>query len=257
MTSTSTIVDVHQRRWHGVPQPKSELEDHKPTAGSSLLSQSRAINNKKKTSSTWKWWLMTLAAFIIGGWAFHFMYEQPPGGDGYDKIRDRILGNPLGWAHVGGGGLAMVLGPFQFLRRLRRTGKASQLEGSPRFSTHSWVGRAYTLAVLASGIGSVDIIKKSDLYRFGTVGFVALGTSWVITACLGWAAMWREKPDIDGHKKWMTRNFALTYAAVMLRWQFPLMLILGMELKLALSWSGWVSWVPNVMFVNYYVLRTR
>lgn len=257
MTSTSTLIDVQQRRRHNVPQQNHE-QDLK-TTGSSLTNDSRDVN-KKKAPSAWKWWTMTVAAFIIGGWAFHFMYDQPPGGEGYDKIRDRILGNPLGWAHVGGGGLAMVLGPFQFLRSLRRTGRRATSVGGgpggsgPRFSAHSWVGRLYAVAVLASGVGSVDIIRKSDLYRFGTVGFVALGTSWIVTACLGWAAMWKEKPDVDSHKKWMTRNFALTYAAVMLRWQFPLMIILGMELKLALSWSGWVSWVPNLVFVNYYIL---
>lgn len=198
---------------------------------------------------------MTVAALIVGGWAFHFMYEQPPGLDGYVEIRGRILANPLGWAHVGGGGVAMVLGPFQFLRGLRRTGEGGAL--SPRLSAHSWAGRLSCAAVLAAGAGSVDIIKNSDLYPFGRAGFVALGASWAATACLGWAAMWRGEPDVDGHRRWMTRNFALTYAAVMLRWQFPLMLILGMELKLALSWSGWASWVPNLLFVDYYVLRDR
>lgn len=197
---------------------------------------------------------MAILSFIVGGWAFHFMYDQPPGMDGYDAIRARILANPLGWAHVGGGGLAMVLGPFQFLRSLRRTGKPGQ--GSPRFSAHSIIGRISSVACIASAIGSVDIIKNSDLYEFGKWGFIALGTSWFISATMGWAAMWLPggKQNIDGHKRWMTRNFALTYAAVMLRWQFPLMIILGMEVKLALSWSGWMCWVPNILFVELFVL---
>lgn len=198
---------------------------------------------------------MTVAAFIIAGWTFYFMSTQPPGMEGYDAIRSRILGNFLGVAHVGGGGTAMALGPFQFLKALRRTGSA-EASGSPRFSAHSWIGRVYTIAVLMSGVGSLDIVKKSDLFTFGAIGFLALGTSWVITALLGVRAMWKETVDINSHKKWMTRNFALTYAAVMLRWQFPLMIILGMDVKLALSWSGWACWVPNLIFVDRYVLSS-
>lgn len=246
MNSTTTLVGVHRRTQAGRSNLKTS--DLKKGNGS-LISSARSVN---KNALTWKWYLMTIAAFIIAGWTFHFIYHQPPGMDGYDEIRNRILGNPLGFAHVFGGGTAMALGPFQFIRSLRSQGKSS-----PRFSTHSWVGRIYTLAVLASGVGSIDIVKKSDLYSFGAVGFVMLGLSWVVTASLGWAAMWREKPDVDSHKKWMIRNFALTYAAVMLRWQFPLMIILGTEVKLALSWSGWCCWVPNLVFVEAWVLRTR
>ncbi|KAJ4391014.1 hypothetical protein N0V93_004627 [Gnomoniopsis smithogilvyi] len=246
MNSTTTLVGVHRRAQKG--QSNSASSEHKP-ANVSLVNSVRSVN---KSALTWKWYLMTVAAFIVAGWTFHFIYHQPPGMDGYVDIRNRILGNPLGFAHVFGGGTAMALGPFQFIRSLRSQGKTS-----PRFSTHSWVGRIYTLAVLASGVGSIDIVKKSDLYTFGAVGFIMLGLSWLVTGTLGWLAMWKGTPDIDSHKKWMIRNFALTYAAVMLRWQFPLMIILGTEVKLALSWSGWCCWVPNLLFVNYWVLKTQ
>lgn len=246
MNATTTLVGVHRRTQQGNP---SATTSQTQKTNVSLISSARNVN---KNALTWRWYLMTAAAFVIAGWTFHFIYHQPPGMDGYVEIRNRILGNPLGFAHVFGGGTAMALGPFQFLRSLRSQGRPS-----PRFSTHSWVGRIYTLAVLASGVGSIDIVKNSDLYTFGAVGFAALGLAWVVTGSLGWAAMWKEKPDVDAHKKWMTRNFALTYAAVMLRWQFPLMIILGTEVKLALSWSGWCCWVPNLVFVNFWVLRAQ
>lgn len=192
---------------------------------------------------------MTVAALIIAGWALYFMYDQPPGMDGYHEIRDRILKSIFGWAHVGGGGIAMALGPLQFLRSLRRTGQPSS-QGNSRFSAHSWIGRVYTTAVLSSSIGSLEIIKNSDLFPFGAAGFLALGGSWFISAALGWIALWKDKVDVAAHKKWMTRNFALTYAAVMLRWQFPLLIVLGVDVKLALSWTGWTCWVPNLIFVD-------
>lgn len=167
-----------------------------------------------------------------------------------------MLGDILGCAHVGGGGIAMALGPFQFLNGIRRTGKSKgkgqglYTKDEARNSLHSWLGRVSTVACVASGIGSIHIVKKSDLYDWGEWGFVALGLAWIVTATLGWAAAaWGDKPDIDSHKKWMTRNFSLTYAAVMLRWQLPLLLRCGLSLKFALSFSGWLCWVPNLIYV--------
>lgn len=248
MRSTTTLVGMHQRGRHGSAQPRATGD--RQTSHASRMLNARDV---PRTALTWRWWIMTMAAFIIAGWTFYFVYTQPPGMDGYKEIRARILGNFLGAAHVGGGGIAMALGPFQFLGSLRRTGKSHR--ASSRFSAHSWLGRIYTTAVLFSGVGSLDIVRKSDLHTFGAVGFVALGSIWTITALMGWAAMWKNACDIDSHQKWMTRNFALTYAAVMLRWQFPLLIALGMDVKLALSWTGWSSWVPNLFFVDNYVLR--
>lgn len=247
MNSTNALVAAHQRSRLASSQRKAENEPRQPRA-----SQTSSARDVPKAALTWRWWLMTAAAFVIAGWTFYFIYTQPPGLDGYVGIRNRILGNMLGVAHVGGGGIAMTLGPFQYIKTLRRTGRPST--GSPRFSAHSWIGRVYTVAVLASGVGSLDVIKKSDLYTFGSLGFIALGSAWVVTAALGWRAMWKDTADVEAHRRWMTHNFALTYAAVMLRWQLPLLLVLGVETKLALSWTGWTCWVPNLMFVDRYIL---
>lgn len=255
MNSTAALASMaglHQRGRRGTNQTK--IENAREQESSSLISSARHVNKK---ASSWKWWLMTVAALVVAGWAFFFIFVQPPGGEGYPEIRARILANWLGWAHVGGGGVAMMLGPFQFLKSLRRTGKPSR--GSPRFSAHSIIGRIYAISVLSSAIGSLDIVKKSDLYTFGAAGFLTLGAGWFVTASLGWAAMWKGTgPDIDAHKRWMTRNFTLTYAAVMLRWQLPLMIMgFGMETKYALSWTGWISWVPTLLLVEGYSLKSK
>lgn len=251
MDSTAALAGLHQRGRQGTSQTKNENSHEQET--SSLISSARNVNKK---ASSWKWWLMTVAALVVAGWAFVFVFIEPPGGEGYPEIRARILANWLGIAHVGGGGIAMLLGPFQFLTSLRRTGRPSQ--GSPRFSAHSIVGRIYAISVLSSAIGSLDIVKKSDLYTFGAAGFLSLGAGWFVTASLGWAAMWKATPDIDAHKRWMTRNFTLTYAAVMLRWQLPLMTMgFGMELKYALSWTGWISWVPTLLLVESYISKSK
>lgn len=267
MESTSRLVGLHQGS--GPASSSSSLRARQATttgdattstvsSSSSLLKTARnAKSGISWTTRSPTWQAMALAAFVTAAYTFYFIFASPRGYSDYplSEIQRRLLGNVLGVAHVWGGGSAMALGPFQFLSSLRRTGKSSlpeeQQADTTRNSAHSWLGRVYNLCVIAAGIGSLDIVKRSDLYDFGRWGFLALGAAWTVTAVLGWLAMvWGDKPDIQRHKRWMRRNFALTYAAVMLRWQLPLLIYSRLELKFALSITGWSCWVPNVLFVD-------
>lgn len=254
MESTTTLVGLHQGS-----SPASSLRVRQtgdtasspPPSSSSLLKTARnAKSGMNWTTRSPTWQAMAIAAFITAAYTFYFIFASPSGYSEYplSEIQRRLLGNMLGVAHVWGGGTAMALGPFQFLSSLRRTGKLPQAD--TRNSAHSWIGRLYNLCVIAAGIGSLDVVKRSDLYDFGRWGFLALGAAWTVTAVLGWLAMWGDKPDIQSHKKWMRRNFALTYAAVMLRWQLPILIYFRLKLKFALSITGWSCWVPNVLFVD-------
>lgn len=261
MESTSTLVGLH----HGSgPASYSLRARHSRTGGSQARDTTIATtlttaarSGAKPGTAPWTtrsraWQAMTVAALVTAAWTFYFIFQKTDGYDGYEAaaIQARILANVLGKAHVWGGGTAMALGPFQFLAGLRRTGKQDT-----RHSVHSWIGRAYNVCVVAAGVGSLDIVTKSDLEEWGRWGYVVLGSAWAVTALLGWwailgGAAWGKKANVEGHKRWMTRNFALTYAAVMLRWQFPLLLRYGLTQRLALSISGWLCWVPNILFVE-------
>ena len=62
--------------------------------------------------------------------------------------------------------------------------------------------------------------------------------------------------NIEAHRRWMIRNFALTLAAVTLRQYMPLMLF-------AFDWPfrhsyiavSWLCWVPNVLVAEWMVRR--
>lgn len=260
MDSATTLVGLHE----GSGQPSSSLRNRQGgSSGRDYSSASSAAPSSSSSSSLIKtarkarawtvrshtWQLMTIAALITAGWTFYFVTATPSGYSDYSlaPIQKRMLSDILGWAHVVGGGTAMALGPIQFLASLRRTGK----HPDPRNSVHSWIGRVYMLCVLASGVGSLRVVFKADLYIWGTWGFFSLGVAWIVTASLGWAAMYKKdgKPDIAAHRMWMTQNFALTYAAVMLRWELPILLAYGWPIKFALSFTGWLCWVPNCIFV--------
>ncbi|WYZ46807.1 hypothetical protein EsH8_IX_001032 [Colletotrichum jinshuiense] len=204
----------------------------------------KSDKSQKKARSSWpsrQWWLMAIPSFIIAthGAAFFFGVTV-----GDPEVKARIMASLGGVIHIGGSLIAMGLGPFQFLPVLRQQYPA----------IHRWVGWVYVAGVTFGGTAAFIVTFHSLALTFGKVGFAVLALAWLETARRSIVAI-RQNKDVRSHQAWMTRNFALTYAAVMLRWQFPLMLVLGVELRVALSIAGWVSWMPNLVFVEYCVLR--
>ena len=59
-----------------------------------------------------------------------------------------------------------------------------------------------------------------------------------------------------GHRCWMIRSYALTFAAVTLRLELPLFFIFGgMEYPVASSYVAWLCWVPNLFIAELYLRR--
>ena len=87
------------------------------------------------------------------------------------------------------------------------------------------------------------------------LGFGALAVLWFFTGLQAYRRI--RQGDIAAHRAWMTRNFALSLAAVTLRVELPFML--G-----ALHWPfprsyiivSWLCWVPNVIVAEW-MLRRR
>jgi hypothetical protein len=66
----------------------------------------------------------------------------------------------------------------------------------------------------------------------------------------------RDK-KVHDHKKWMIRNYSLTFAAVTLRIWLPLFMVLfGLErFELSYSIIAWLAWVPNLLIAELYIQR--
>jgi hypothetical protein len=52
------------------------------------------------------------------------------------------------------------------------------------------------------------------------VGFAVLSLAWMATTVMGVTRI--RRGDLEGHRRWMTRSLALTFAAVTLRINIPL-----------------------------------
>ncbi|TQN72130.1 hypothetical protein CSHISOI_03368 [Colletotrichum shisoi] len=154
---------------------------------------------------------MATPAFIISAHGAAFFTGLTPGDA---QIKARILSSFGGVVHIGSSLVVMGLGPFQFLPHLRQQYPA----------VHRWTGGVYVLAVIVGGVAAFHVTLNSESLPWGgEVGFALLALGWLETARQSIVAIWRDG-DIKGHQAWMTRNFSLTYAAVMLRWQLPLMM---------------------------------
>lgn len=188
------------------------------------------------------WWLMAVPALISGAWGVYVSIAWPQMGPHYGRMF-AVPFAAVAFVHTLGGGLASLIGPFQFHKGLR----------GARPKWHRWAGRVYLIAVGLASLAGVLLSPRSLAEDTFGIGFIALALAWFYT---GWMAYTTARAgDFHAHRRWMIRNFALTYAAVTLRIQMPLMIALGMDPVLALNINGFSCWLPNLLFVEWYMAR--
>jgi hypothetical protein len=82
---------------------------------------------------------------------------------------------------------------------------------------HRWTGRIHNFFVLCAGIGSVFLAIVSATASWIKIGFYILVCFWIPTMLMGWYHITKIHKDVVLHKRWMTRNYALTCCAITLR----------------------------------------
>lgn len=158
------------------------------------------------------------------------------------------------YAHIVFSGLALAIGPFQFSTRLRRRYPAG----------HRWVGRAYLVSVALGGVAALVMSFVSSVGLLGFFGFGTLAVLWMWTGWKGYTAI--RAGNVGLHRSWMMRNFALTYAAVMLRTWLGVLLIA--QIPFITGADGFQNafdnayavvpfwcWLPNLVVVEWLIRR--
>jgi uncharacterized membrane protein len=190
------------------------------------------------------WILLLLGGLFAAGNAVMFMLVD---GHGSPNIKGRFFGTAIaGWAHAMGGAVAALIGPFQLLTRLRTT--------LPR--VHVWMGRTYLLAVLAGGLGGLYFAPMSTAGLVGSIGFTTLAIFWLYSGAQAYIAI--RRGNVQVHRRWMLRNYALTFGAATLRFELPLLIIVGgLSFPAAYTTVAWLSWVPNWLAVEAWLRRGK
>jgi len=147
--------------------------------------------------------------------------------------------------HIIGAMLAILIGPFQFLPGIRK---------GRWLKVHRWLGRTYLLSVLFGGLGGLYMATLSYGGIISHLGFGTLACLWLYS---GYRAYWHiRNKEIEQHRRWMIRNYALTFAGVMLRLYVPLSGAAELDFLTAYVAIAWMCWVPNLLVAEWIIRRT-
>jgi hypothetical protein len=130
---------------------------------------------------------------------------------------------------------------------------------------HRWGGRVYVAAVLPASV-CVMIISPMGLNGANQqVANTMLAILWFGTTLAGFRAI-RQHRYAD-HRVWMLRSFALVFSIVAFRFWLPVSFAFFVPeiftggdvdpaaLGQAIGLTSWVSWVGNLLIVEWWLLR--
>jgi len=182
--------------------------------------------------------------------------------------------------HIAGGIVAITVGLFQFVGRLR--------DAHPR--VHRAIGYAYLSAVFLAGCVGLGLSRDTpqfaadgltELTRFDLsflglgpsflgysasstfstnqfflvrAGFTALALMWLFTGALAFIRA-KQRHFVE-HRAWMVRNYSLTFAAATIRLAGPALLILTRDPVVAITCTFW-SWILNLGVAEWIIRRGR
>lgn len=155
------------------------------------------------------------------------------------------------YLHIAFGGVAMLLSPIQLSSRIRRR----------RPVVHRVAGRIVFVAIVVAGAAGAVLAPFSAAGTIGLAGFGSLAVAWLTCAIA--AVVTVRRGDRAAHRRWATRTFALTYAAVTLRlWLgvlIPVHLATGLDGDRAFERSylivPFLAWVPNLIVAEWLLRR--
>jgi uncharacterized membrane protein len=148
--------------------------------------------------------------------------------------------------HVLSGVLALLIGPFQFVRRLRR-----------RFvRVHRFIGATYVSSATALGASGLILAPTAYTGLVASAGFTVLDLAMLFTT---WTAVRMVLAGRFGeHRRWMIRSFSLILAGVMLRVWVPIYGqlaaagIVNFSFETAYAVIAWLCWVPNLLLALWF-----
>jgi uncharacterized membrane protein len=140
--------------------------------------------------------------------------------------------------HALAASVALLVGPWQFIGRLRRRWPG----------VHRCVGRVYLASVAVAWLSSIPLALHAYTGAFASAGFLTLGIFWIATTVAAVVAILRRK--VSNHRRWMIRSYALTAAAITLRMYLGFAITLRIPMEVAYPAIAWLCWVPNLLTVE-------
>ena len=181
--------------------------------------------------------MLAVFALLVGGSAVLRV-------DGRDHTRTVPL---LPWCddvHFVGGGIALLVGVWCL--------RVDLLLQHPR--RHRWLGRVYVASVFASGAAGFLMAFFAAGGTVGRLAMSAIAAAWMVTTGLGLVAIRARRVLV--HRRWLLRSYALCCAAITLRVELPLVMLVVDSYGLGFTITASTCWLPNVLFVEWWLRRT-
>ncbi|MFF2040768.1 DUF2306 domain-containing protein [Kitasatospora sp. NPDC058170] len=147
--------------------------------------------------------------------------------------------------HIGGAVTALLLGPWQFLPRLRTRLPA----------LHRWTGRVYLPAAAATGVGGLLLVPVGLYPPLAPAGFAVLAVLTLVSTVTAFAVI--RRGEVARHRIWMVRSYALIFTGVTFRLWLIVLTGAGVSFQLAYVTGAWSGWVLNLLVAERLVARLR
>ena len=195
------------------------------------------------TRNYWGWVVLSVFSVVIAIASMRYVIGVGPVAEviPLNKFKD-----PWIILHAGFASLALLIGPFQFIQKIRS-----------RFPMlHRWLGRVYVLSCTAGGVAGIMLALGASTGLISTFGFGLLGVFWIGCTSMAWrCAINRQFAE---HQKWMIRSFALTLSAVTLRLYLPSVLLFPYDdFPIIYRAISFLCWVPNLLIAEWYLAHKK
>ena len=147
--------------------------------------------------------------------------------------------------HISFGLIAIFLGPFQLIKRIRRK--------HPTW--HKIIGRTYFLGVVVSSTTGLVVAQFAMGGRVSEIGFTLLSLFWLGITIAAIGAIIRG--EVKWHQRLMLISFALTFAAIPQRTLLLLPLLVEIDFITIYKLSAWAPWIVNTLIALYVFERSN
>ena len=187
-----------------------------------------------------RFWIILALSVGVGLYGLSYLtgHAAPPGPAANHAGRGWLI------VHASCAGMALLLGPWQFVASIRAL----------RPALHRLIGRTYVTLCLVGGLTGAVLAWNTSSGPVARWGFLLLAAAWLTTTSTAYLAVRRR--DFFSHRRWMIRSFSLTFAAVTLRLYLPLSAVPGLSFDLVYPLTAWAAWIPNLIVAEIW-LRTH
>lgn len=145
--------------------------------------------------------------------------------------------------HIITGAIALILGPFQFLKKSRK-----------KIKTHRTIGKIYVGSIFLSVPAGIYLAFYATGGIGGTIGFLILDVAWFITTFIGLKRI--KERNIQRHQEWMMRSYAVTLVFVTFRIMVGLFVFL-FGFAIGFPVTVILSIIINLYFIERYIKSNR